>query len=55
MKRSDTLGWSQVTTGIFIISGLGLRRGEALRALSAWGAILYGAARLVRGLLRSGR
>jgi sodium/bile acid cotransporter 7 len=28
--------------GIFIISGLGLRRGEALRALSAWGAILYG-------------
>lgn len=30
------------TTGIFIISGLNLKRGEAAQALSAWGSILYG-------------
>ena len=36
-----------VSTGIFIISGLGLRRGEAARALSAWGAIAFGAASIL--------
>ena len=36
-----------VCTGIFIISGLGLRRGEAMRALSAWGAILFGFASIL--------
>lgn len=30
------------TTGIFFISGLGLKRGETQRALAAWGAVLYG-------------
>ena len=33
--------------GIFIISGLGLKRGEALRALSAWGAIAFGFASIL--------
>lgn len=42
MRAADAGLQSLTTTGIFIISGLGLRRGEALRALSAWGAILYG-------------
>eukprot|EP00208_Stichococcus_sp_RCC1054_P003830 CAMPEP_0206141098 /NCGR_PEP_ID=MMETSP1473-20131121/11778_1 /ASSEMBLY_ACC=CAM_ASM_001109 /TAXON_ID=1461547 /ORGANISM="Stichococcus sp, Strain RCC1054" /LENGTH=354 /DNA_ID=CAMNT_0053535511 /DNA_START=65 /DNA_END=1125 /DNA_ORIENTATION=+ len=32
------------TIGIFIIQGLNLRRGEALRAASSWGAALYGLA-----------
>ena len=36
-----------VRAGIFIISGLGLRRGEAARALSAWGAILFGFASIL--------
>ena len=39
--------WRSVRAGIFIISGLGLRRGEAARALSAWGAILFGAASIL--------
>lgn len=30
------------TTGIFIISGLCLRRGDTLQALSAWGSVLFG-------------
>ncbi|CAL5222608.1 g5001 [Coccomyxa viridis] len=38
---------SLTTTGIFVISGLGLKRGEALRALSAWGAIAFGFASIL--------
>ena len=30
------------TLGIFIISGLNLKRGEATQALTAWASILYG-------------
>ena len=35
------------SAGIFVISGLSLRRGEAMRALSAWGAILFGFASIL--------
>lgn len=41
--------WS--TTGIFVISGLGLKRGEAASAATAWGSVLFG---LVCTLLLSG-
>lgn len=47
LRAADAGLQSLTTTGIFIISGLGLRRGEALRALSAWGAILYGFASIL--------
>lgn len=30
------------TTGIFVISGLGLKRGEAASAATAWGSVLFG-------------
>lgn len=30
------------TSGIFVLSGLGLRRQEAAEALSSWGAALFG-------------
>lgn len=33
---------SYTTTGIFVISGLGLRRGETLQALSSWGSVAFG-------------
>jgi hypothetical protein len=38
---------SFTTTGIFVLSGLALRRGEALRALTAWDAILFGVASIL--------
>ena len=42
IKAADAGLQTFTTTGIFIISGLNLKRGEATQALSAWGSILYG-------------
>ena len=42
IKAADAGLQTLTTTGIFIISGLNLKRGEATQALSAWGSILYG-------------
>lgn len=33
--------------GIFVLSGLALKRGEAMRALSAWGALAFGFASIL--------
>lgn len=47
IRAADAGLQSLTTIGIFVLSGLGLRRGEALRALSAWGAILFGFASIL--------
>ena len=41
--RAAELGLQNLTTtGIFILSGLGLRRGATLKALTSWGSVAFG-------------
>lgn len=47
IKAADAGLQTLTTTGIFIISGLNLKRGEATQALTAWGSILYGLATIL--------
>ncbi|DBA98420.1 TPA: hypothetical protein ACH3X3_012432 [Trebouxia sp. C0006] len=47
IKAADAGLQTLTTTGIFIISGLNLKRGEATQALTAWRSILYGLATIL--------
>lgn len=47
IKAADA-GLQQFTTfGIFVISGLNLKRGETSQALTAWASIIYGLATIL--------